>query len=61
MDRNRYVDLLRVLAVGGVVYGHWLLVSITYRRGQLSGAGALSYVSRAPWAFFRSCRCSSWP
>jgi hypothetical protein len=30
MDRNRYVDLLRVLSIGGVVYGHWLLVSITY-------------------------------
>ncbi|HEX7163814.1 MAG TPA: hypothetical protein VF223_21555 [Trebonia sp.] len=30
MDRNRYVDLLRILAIGGVVYGHWPLVSITY-------------------------------
>ena len=49
MDRNRYVDLLRVLAIGGVVYGHWLLVSITYERGQLSGADAISYVSWAPW------------
>jgi fucose 4-O-acetylase-like acetyltransferase len=49
MDRNRYVDLLRVLAIGGVVYGHWLLVSITYSRGQLSGADAISYVSWAPW------------
>ena len=49
MDRNRYVDLLRVLAIGGVVYGHWLLVSITYSRGLLSGADAVSYVSWAPW------------
>jgi fucose 4-O-acetylase-like acetyltransferase len=49
MDRNRYVDLLRVLAIGGVVYGHWLLVSITYSRGQLSGADASGYVSWAPW------------
>jgi Acyltransferase family len=49
MDRNRYVDLLRVLAIGGVVYGHWLLVSITYSRGQLSGADAISYVSWASW------------
>ena len=49
MDRNRYVDLLRVLAISGVVYGHWLLVSITYSRGQLSGADAISYVSWAPW------------
>jgi fucose 4-O-acetylase-like acetyltransferase len=50
MDRNRYVDLLRVLAIGGVVYGHWLLISITYRHGQLSGADAIGYVSWAPWA-----------
>ncbi|HET9082333.1 MAG TPA: acyltransferase family protein [Trebonia sp.] len=49
MDRNRYVDLLRVLAIGGVVYGHWLLVSITYSRGRLSGADAIGYVSWAPW------------
>ena len=49
MDRNRYVDLLRVLAIGGVVYGHWLLVSITYSRGQLSGVDAISYISWAPW------------
>ena len=49
MDRNRYVDLLRVLAIGGVVYGHWLLVSITYTRGRLSGADAIGYVSWAPW------------
>jgi hypothetical protein len=37
MERNRYADFLRVVAVGGVVYGHWLLVSVTYRNGQLSG------------------------
>ncbi len=49
MDRNRYVDLLRVLAIGGVVYGHWLLVSITYTGGRLSGADAIGYVSWAPW------------
>ena len=49
MDRNRYVDLLRVLAIGGVVYGHWLLVSITYTRGQLSGADAISYVPWGRW------------
>jgi len=28
MDRNRYLDLLRVAAIGGVVYGHWLLVDV---------------------------------
>ena len=35
MKRNRYADLLRVLAIGGVVYGHWLLVSVTYQNGQV--------------------------
>jgi len=47
--RNRYADLLRVCAIGGVVYGHWLLTSITYARGQLSGVDALAYVSWARW------------
>ena len=49
MERNRYADLLRVLAIGGVVYGHWLLISVTYRNGQLSGADALDYVSWGRW------------
>jgi hypothetical protein len=43
----RYADLLRVVAVGGVVYGHWLLISVTYRDKPLSGLDALDYVSRA--------------
>jgi hypothetical protein len=38
------------VAIGGVVYGHWLLISITYSHGQLSGVDALDYVSWAPWA-----------
>src|SRR6266702_2574066 len=37
-------DLLRVLAIGGVVYGHRLLVSVTCRNGQVSGVDALDYV-----------------
>lgn len=49
MDRNRYADLLRVVAIGGVVYGHWLLISVTYRNGQLSGADALDYVGWGRW------------
>jgi fucose 4-O-acetylase-like acetyltransferase len=50
MGRNRYLDLMRVLAIGGVVYGHWLLVSVTYRGGQLSGVDAVDYVSWGRWA-----------
>jgi len=49
MERNRYADLLRVVAIGGVVYGHWLLTSITYRNGQLSGADALDYIGWGRW------------
>jgi Acyltransferase family len=49
MERNRYLDLLRVGAIGGVVYGHWLLISVTYRHGQLSGADALDYVAWGRW------------
>ena len=49
MQRNRYLDLLRVAAIGGVVYGHWLLISVTYRNGQLSGADALDYVAWGRW------------
>jgi hypothetical protein len=47
MNRNRHANLLRVAAIGGVVYGHRLLVSVTYRNGQLSGTDALDYVSSA--------------
>jgi peptidoglycan/LPS O-acetylase OafA/YrhL len=49
MERNRYADLLRVVAIGGVVYGHWLLVSVTYRGGQLSGVDALNYIQWGRW------------
>ena len=49
MTRNRYVDLLRVGAIGGVVYGHWLLVSVTYQDGRLSGVDAVDYVAWGRW------------
>jgi len=48
-DRNRYVDLIRVAAIGGVVYGHWLLISVTYAHSRLSGADALDYVPWGRW------------
>lgn len=50
MERNRYADLLRVFAIGAVVYGHWLLTDVTYRDGRLSGLDAINYVSWARWA-----------
>ena len=49
MERNRYADLLRVVAIGGVVCGHWLLISVTYRDGRLSGVDALDYVAWGRW------------
>lgn len=49
MTRNRYADLLRVVAIGGVVYGHWLLVSVTYSDGRLSGVDAVDYVRWGRW------------
>ena len=49
MERNRYADLLRVLAIGGVVYGHWLLISATCRDEQLPGLDALDYIGWGRW------------
>jgi len=47
--RNRYADLLRVLAICFVVLGHWLLTSISYRGGQLSGVSAMAGISWSGW------------
>ena len=49
MERNRYEDLLRVVAIGSVVLGHWLLISVTYRDGRLSGPDALDYIAWGRW------------
>lgn len=49
MDRNRYADLLRVLAMGAVVYGHWLLTDVTYQGGHFGGLDALGYISWGRW------------
>jgi hypothetical protein len=47
--RNRYADLMRVVAIGGIIYGHWLLVSVTYANGHLSGVDALDYIEWGRW------------
>ncbi len=49
-DRNRYVDLLRVLAIGMVVVGHWLAVAFTTRQGRLDGLNVLTVLDWAHWA-----------
>ncbi|TDD32776.1 acyltransferase [Nonomuraea terrae] len=43
--RDRHVDLLRAIAIGAVVTGHWLAVHVTYDGG-LSGGSAVELV---PW------------
>jgi fucose 4-O-acetylase-like acetyltransferase len=47
--RNRYADLLRVLAIGLVVLGHWLLTSVSDQGGQLSGGSAMADISWSGW------------
>jgi fucose 4-O-acetylase-like acetyltransferase len=40
-SRERSVDLMRGLAICLVVLGHWFVVAVTYRDGELSGDNAL--------------------
>lgn len=41
-ERERYLDLLRALAIAAVVLGHWLITVIDYdRAGRLTGRSAL--------------------
>jgi len=47
--RDRYVDFLRVAAIGAVVFGHWLVTSLTYRNGGFAAANVLRDISWAPW------------
>jgi len=52
--RNRYLDLLRVLAISGVVYGHWLLINLRYSGGRFANLDTLDYVAwgrNVTWAF----------
>jgi hypothetical protein len=47
VGRNRYLDRLRVLAIGGVVYGHWLLINLRYSGGRFANLDTLDYVAQA--------------
>ncbi len=40
--RDRYVDLLRVVAIGAVVYGHWLIAVVAYSDGVLEAGNLLT-------------------
>jgi fucose 4-O-acetylase-like acetyltransferase len=47
VHRDRYVDLLRAVAILVVVLGHWLTSAVTVTDGRLGGVNALYVV---PWA-----------
>jgi fucose 4-O-acetylase-like acetyltransferase len=52
--RERLADLLRAVAICMVVLGHWLVISVTFENGQLSGQNALNDLSWAhpvTWLF----------
>lgn len=49
-DRDRYVDLLRGVAIGAVVLGHWLTAAVFTRAdGSLDGVSALTVADWTHW------------
>ncbi|MBB0228167.1 acyltransferase family protein, partial [Streptomyces calidiresistens] len=54
-QRERYVDLLRAVAITAVVLGHWLVVNVTYDgAGDLDGysvLGELTWSHPVTWVF----------
>ncbi|MFN8234159.1 MAG: acyltransferase [Actinomycetota bacterium] len=40
-SRDRYVDLIRVVSIGVVVLGHWLMAVLGYRGGRFTGENLL--------------------
>ncbi len=50
-DRNRAIDLYRVVAMLAVAFGHWLaLVAVSDAEGNLVGGNALEFVPALSWA-----------
>jgi fucose 4-O-acetylase-like acetyltransferase len=47
--RDRYVDFLRVLAIGMVVVGHWLVTSVIYHSGSFQAADVLGIIRWGQW------------
>ncbi|MQB01018.1 MAG: acyltransferase family protein [Actinobacteria bacterium] len=43
-DRDRYVDLLRLVSIVVVVFGHWLMAVVIFRDGSFSGTNALDEI-----------------
>lgn len=49
-ERDRYVDLLRAVAIGAVVLGHWLVVTVFTRDdGRLDGDSVLTVADWTHW------------
>jgi hypothetical protein len=52
--RNRYVDLIRVVAIGVVVIGHWLMAVLGFSGGKFTGVNLLEIQPRLQiltWVF----------
>ncbi len=50
-DRNRAIDLYRVIAMLAVAFGHWLaLVAVSDAEGNIVGGNALEFVPALSWA-----------
>lgn len=48
-ERNRYVDFLRAASICVVILGHWLVVALFTRNGQLHATDALSLIRWTQW------------
>ena len=48
-ERNRYVDFLRAASICVVILGHWLVVALFTRNGQLHATDALSLIHWTQW------------
>ena len=52
--RNRYLDLLRVVSIGVVVLGHWLMAALGFEDGKFTGSNLLELDPSRPiltWGF----------
>jgi fucose 4-O-acetylase-like acetyltransferase len=52
--RNRYVDLIRVVAIGVVVLGHWMMAVLGYADGKFTGKNLLEvdpHLQILTWVF----------
>lgn len=47
--RDRYIDLLRAVSIGVVVFGHWLIAAVDHRQGRLTGGNVLALIPASQW------------